>query len=42
MDVIEADPPILHIDIIHVLRQRTLVKSPINPRNAVGQYIVLV
>jgi hypothetical protein len=43
MDVIEADhAPILHIDIIHVLRQRMLVKSPINPRNAVGQYIVLV
>ena len=43
MDVIEADhAPILHIDIIQVLRQRTLIKPPIDPRNAVRQYIVLV
>jgi hypothetical protein len=33
--------PILHINVIHVLRQRMLVKSPIYFRNAVCEYVVL-
>jgi hypothetical protein len=35
-------PPVLHIHIIHVLRQRMLVKPPINTRYPVRQYVVLV
>ena len=43
MDVIEADhAPILHIDIIHVLRQRMLVKSPINSRYPMSENVVLI
>gem|GEM_PF-6079169 len=31
--------PISHIHIIHILRQRMLVKSPIDPRNAVRENV---
>ena len=34
--------PILHIDIKNMLRQRMLVKSPIDPGNSMGQYAVLI
>jgi hypothetical protein len=34
--------PVFHIDVIDVLRTRMLVEPPIDPRNAMCQYVVLV
>ena len=32
--------PILHINVVNILRQQMLVKSPIDSRNAVREYVV--
>jgi len=35
-------PPVSHVGAVDIFRQRMLIKPPVDPRNAVREYVVLI